>query len=451
MSKIQIKPSCILNVPFQIYDKDFSFIVNGEEFKTSRFLSDLLSPILCRIHINDPTVDTFVINTQHAGNFSRILNLFNFKENEVDDNEFPFIKEVIEKLGNETIECKIEEEETEITEDNAFTLMKIHEKNRFFYKEKIERGIEFISSHLNEFIEKRSEEIESLCIDTLMRILKSDKIKLSTEDQFMKFVNKLYLKSSEYSILYETVLFENISPETMKEFTSIFDINDATMMTWKRICGRLEGELKTDEKNKEQNRYKKPPNGFQEIKFNGEESGAFKGIIRHLANECGGNVSDKNEVIVTSSSSNNCFPDRLPKNAVDFDDVQSIAQTNNEENAWIKYDFKDRKVHPTHYSMRSHEAGKGGNHPQHWVIEGSNTDRDDDWKMLDSRRNVTVLDESYRVHTFEIQEKLDSNEFFRYLRIRQTGKNTYTTGSWYYLTLSALEYFGTIILNKVVQ
>ena len=64
MSKMQLKTSCILTVPFQTYDADFSFIVNGEEFKTSRFISDLLSPTICKMHLNDPTVDTYIINTK---------------------------------------------------------------------------------------------------------------------------------------------------------------------------------------------------------------------------------------------------------------------------------------------------------------------------------------------------------------------------------------------------
>lgn len=45
--KAHLKQSSILNVPFQKYEKDFTFVVNGEEFKTNRFISDLLSPVLC--------------------------------------------------------------------------------------------------------------------------------------------------------------------------------------------------------------------------------------------------------------------------------------------------------------------------------------------------------------------------------------------------------------------
>lgn len=96
MSKVQITPSAILNVPLQTYQKDFSFIVNGEEFKTSRVISDLISPRICKIHQQDPTIDTFTIKTQQQGDFSRILKLCEFQEIEYSSDELDFIVEVIE-------------------------------------------------------------------------------------------------------------------------------------------------------------------------------------------------------------------------------------------------------------------------------------------------------------------------------------------------------------------
>lgn len=45
------------------------------------------------------------------------------------------MKGVIKKCGIETIECKIKEKETEIIEDNVFTLIKL----QFFCKKKNEK------------------------------------------------------------------------------------------------------------------------------------------------------------------------------------------------------------------------------------------------------------------------------------------------------------------------
>ena len=74
-----------------------------------------------------------------------------------------------------------------------------------------------------------------------------------------------------------------------------------------------------------------------------------------------------------------------------------------------------------------------------WLIEGSNDA--ENWTTLDSQKNVTYLDGKSLVHTFDIKA-LQKDNFFRYLRIRQTSKNS---GNDDYLVISALEYFGSII------
>lgn len=62
---------------------------------------------------------------------------------------------------------------------------------------------------------------------------------------------------------------------------------------------------------------------------------------------------------------------------------------------------------------------------------------------MDSRNDITILDDGDVTHTFDIQAKLDDNETFRYLRLHQTGPNT-QKGNFYFIPLSALEYFGIL-------
>lgn len=38
------------NIPFDKYEKNFEFIVNGKRYQTSRIVTDLLSPIICQLH-----------------------------------------------------------------------------------------------------------------------------------------------------------------------------------------------------------------------------------------------------------------------------------------------------------------------------------------------------------------------------------------------------------------
>ena len=90
------------------------------------------------------------------------------------------------------------------------------------------------------------------------------------------------------------------------------------------------------------------------------------GIIAHLTRECGGNVHDKGVVNVMASSFNDSF---YPKNAADLG-TDSVYLSKNEPNSWICYDFKERRVIPTSYSVRlPEEGGFGQPNRRSWVIE----------------------------------------------------------------------------------
>lgn len=128
------------------------------------------------------------------------------------------------------------------------------------------------------------------------------------------------------------------------------------------------------------------------------------------------------------------------KNAVDLDNVQSQVITNSERNSWLMYDFKNLKVRPTHYSIRSRPCGSNNFHLKSWVIEGSNDQNN--WIVLDYRNNIDKLNNKSAFSTFKINEYYSKNDFYRFLRLRQTGPNT--AGN-HQLCLSSLEYFGSII------
>ena len=184
-----------------------------------------LSPIICKIHLNDPTVNIFIVNTQYTGNFSCILQLSNFISTNLSEDEIPFISEVIEILGNESIEHRSLNTTTEITVDNVLTLLQQHNLYSKFYSSQISKEIEFAASHFNELFEKKEEEMMNLPIDILVSILKNDHLLLKNEDQLLKFVNDMYSKRCVYSILYETVLFLNVSEKMMKKFVMLYNIN----------------------------------------------------------------------------------------------------------------------------------------------------------------------------------------------------------------------------------
>ena len=88
--EIQISPKAILEVPLQLYENDYIFLVNGKEFKTNRLCADLISPKISHIHLTDPTNNKFIINTFQKGNFLNVINLLNFQSNEITAFKFAF-------------------------------------------------------------------------------------------------------------------------------------------------------------------------------------------------------------------------------------------------------------------------------------------------------------------------------------------------------------------------
>ena len=149
-----------------------------------------------------------------------------------------------------------------------------------------------------------------------------------------------------------------------------------------------------------------------------------------------GNVSKNGTVKVTASS---IYRQNNAENAVDLHNNKNHFQTDNFNNSWLKFDFGERKIQLTSYSIRSRDDANI-HHPKNWVVEGSNTDSDD-WKILDSHNDDLSLRALDTIQTFKISNKSESNESFRFIRIRQTGLNT---SNCYYLAFSAIEFFGTL-------
>lgn len=145
--------------------------------------------------------------------------------------------------------------------------------------------------------------------------------------------------------------------------------------------------------------------------------------------------------IIKATASSIFKPQFSPQNAVDFVKTSPVSTTD-KKNSWIMNDFCERKVHPTHYSIKTWNMPKGNSHLKNWVIEGSNSNIEKDWIVLDSRKDINCLDSNLAEVTFELNNKISNNEYFRYLRLRQTGLNTRNTNQ---LILSSLEFFGTLI------
>ena len=75
-----------------------------------------------------------------------------------------------------------------------------------------------------------------------------------------------------------------------------------------------------------------------------------------------------------------------------------------------------------------------------WIIEGSNDK--ENWKTIDERSNEESVVDVSASNTFKIETNKSTNDFYRFIRIRQTDVNSSHSNS---LVFSVMEFFGTIL------
>lgn len=124
---------------------------------------------------------------------------------------------------------------------------------------------------------------------------------------------------------------------------------------------------------------------------NGESN--FNGIIQYLLTNSNGNISEK--VHITASSYNG---DLKTVNVTQFNN-SSCFQTDDAQSSWICFDFKDGRILPTNYQIKTYG---GTNNPKTWEIEGK-TDENSQWENISRESDCPFLKDSNVSHIFEIK------------------------------------------------
>ena len=165
---------------------------------------------------------------------------------------------------------------------------------------------------------------------------------------------------------------------------------------------------------------------LKEFPFN---DNPWDGVFAYFWSKCEGNPHLKGSITVSSSTScRNHNYDVIDHN---FD---GYWFTTNEPNSWIMVDFKDHSLQLTNYTIKS--DGNNANHLQSWAIEGSNDSTN--WEQID-KRFTNSLCQNYATETFNCSSQ--KPKFYRYIRLRQTGKNSNFLD---YLMISNIEFFGKL-------
>jgi hypothetical protein len=159
----------------------------------------------------------------------------------------------------------------------------------------------------------------------------------------------------------------------------------------------------------------------------------LKGIIHHLTAECGGNVDDRGIVAITADRTYSDLAYYAAKNIADLDE-NTYFYCANAGDMWVCYDFKDRRVSLTDYSIKAYSGG-ANNILKSWVIEVS--DDGSSWTEADRRENCDDLCAQNVVRLFPVRKPSTG----RYVRLHQIGLNS--SGS-FHTVISGFELFGAL-------
>jgi hypothetical protein len=392
-------------------ENDFTFYVGDSEYKCPWFTAEFLSPLIFALRQADSTLNTFRINTADPSClFDSFLSLGRGLSTSVMGVQVDFLKSVSVELANselyETLFRLFDKELNEKTVIDRLTRLECLGCS-------CDTELEFAASH---FRLLRESELSTLSVSALSRILSHPVLVLEDENALYRVISSAVSRDRAANCLFEYVHFEYLSRERLSDFCGLVerDLDLLTVAVWSRLRVRLlESTM-----------------GFH-LHYDGQ---SLDGIIAFLTREFGGNVHDLGIVTVSLSSlyRESYYGDGR-RQVVDFTQF-TLAHTENGPNSWVCYDFGEREVAVTHYTIRSRNDSSWHN-LKTWTLEGLGSG--DKWIPLDTRRDCEDLNGQGKFGTFPVSHR----EFVRQVRLTQTGVDS---SGYHYLVLSAFELFGTL-------
>ena len=99
--------------------------------------------------------------------------------------------------------------------------------------------------------------------------------------------------------------------------------------------------------------------------FEHKESDDLNGIFKYLTNKTHGNIHDNGTIEVTFDS---IYPSYHPKKLLNTNENDKYQQ-HGSYHSWVYFDFKEKKVNISSYSIKSCNWSKNIGHIKSWVIE----------------------------------------------------------------------------------
>ena len=414
-------------IKFEQFEKDFSFIVNGEIYQTSSAVACILSPRISKCFEENMSISSYSINITDKGDFNQIIQYGEMKAINIKEEIKPYFENIMKKLGNSNEFCRFSKEFTGgISYENVFQRIKSKQELDIDFDEEVL----FISSNFHDFYTKYHNAIFALDVDIIEQIISNKNLKINDEDELFDIVHNLYMKSKEYSLLFSHVLFMNLSIESIRKFNENFDINYINRSIWQSICHRLEQNVSKESKKAYQESHQEFLNNRYIIQQKQTNKRQEK-IIQHLCEKFPANDHLQNIIDITSSSEYSSA--HSPRYIVD-PNVNVYFCSKNESNSYIRFDFKERKLLLDSYTLTSHNDSQN-DHLKNWILKVSNDGVN--YTEIDRHINCDLLNGKLKTATFNVSCPTPQ----RYILLQQTDTNWANTN---YLTINKLEFSGIL-------
>ena len=423
-----------VNWDFSVETFDFVF-GDGSVGTVHRTLAEFLSPKISRLRRTDASIDRYIFEDRslsaRLGFEALVSSLRQGTTLKVDASNFEALVRAASELENtECLSFLISAIDiSHLNVEKALLLLRVVP---VLHNELFQAGdlVGFIASHFHEISKER---LQSLDHETACLILEHPSLKVLDEDSLYDFVRARTETDPAFAHLFESVYFEYLSSDRINDFASFagrFLLGRMNACIWTRICQRL---VRAPAMSGDPRANKQSVTETSGLSFAYNSMKPLDGIIQHLSREFSGNVHSIGVVeVIASSFYVNCEPENAARIGKDWD-----FYSQNKPDSWIRYDFKEMRVRPTSYSIRSYVGSPGLNHPKSWVFEVSNDG--ESWEVVDRRDDNSDLNDKYVIRNFPISPEVRGS--FRFIRLRQTGENHAGDDK---LVINSLEIFGTL-------
>lgn len=344
---------------------------------------------------------------------------------------------IIQILLGEPEENNIDIQINNIDEAFSFLSTELHTKS-----------IEYLSHNLLEIITKNyftniEISIAKEIIDFYFEIEETNK-----SDELTSIFTNL-LQNDDENIVMHFLLHIDDSEYTKEMVDYILDhmSDEVVNSEFCQIIGKYRNLLKMFSQEKHDKKHDKK--NLIDCSFKGDE---LDGIFSRMQKTFNSDLCESGNLKISGGGEQDesRYPQYSLKNLIKYDS-QNIDKCNynwhtkppSESDGWIEFDFGERKINLSSYTLRSCCSGAGSEcFPKSWRIVGSNDG--EKWDELDHQVNNSSLRIKLQQHRFECQNK--NSNYYKLIRYIQ--EDSTNDSDKYYVFFTCIEFFGSILLQS---